>query len=407
MSIKVLHINYSDNKGGAAIALERICKAQQELDINPKVIAAEKYSNNNNVIGPNSTIEEIKWKILSSINRKLNNLENKRRYDSNSYNLIPNNFVKKINKIQCDIVNLHWIGGNLIPIKDLKKINKPIVWTLHDMWAYTGSEHYTKSLRFAEGYNKNNKPKDSKGYDLEKYCWNLKKKFYPSNLKIITTSDWQFNNAKKSVLLKDKDLYKIPLPLDFSFWKPIEKKKCREILNLPENKKIILIGSERIDLERKGYLLLEKILNNLDKKNKILIIFGRNGNYLKEIKDIDKIFLDEISQNSIDLKTLYSASDLFLAPSIQESFGQTVLEASSCCLPTVCFSNNGISEIIDHKKNGYIAKESDIHDFNAGIDWCLENISQEKMKLNLNSLKEKFSNEKIGKLYKEIYSKII
>ena len=75
-------------------------------------------------------------KLYKSENWKF---RNKERYDSNSYNLIPNNFVKKINSINCDIINLHWIGNNLIPIKDLKKINKPIVWTLHDMWAYTGS----------------------------------------------------------------------------------------------------------------------------------------------------------------------------------------------------------------------------------------------------------------------------
>ena len=98
-------------------------------------------------------MEEIKWKFLQSINRKLEKIEKKKKYDSNSYNIVPNNFYKKINNTDCDIVNLHWIGNNLIPIKDLKRINKPIVWTLHDMWPYTGSEHYTKSLRFVEGYN--------------------------------------------------------------------------------------------------------------------------------------------------------------------------------------------------------------------------------------------------------------
>ena len=176
MSIKVLHINYSDIKGGAAIAVKRIHDAQKKIDIDSKIAVAEKYLDHKDVIGPKSTFEEVKWKILNSINRKIGNLEKKERYDSNSYNLVPNNFVKKINKISCDIINLHWIGNNLIPIKDLKKINKPIVWTLHDMWAYTGSEHYTKSFRFIEGYNKKNKPRELIGYDFEKYCWSLKKK---------------------------------------------------------------------------------------------------------------------------------------------------------------------------------------------------------------------------------------
>ncbi len=406
MSIKVLHINYSDIKGGAAIAVKRIHDAQKKIDIDSKIVVAEKYLDLKDIVGPKSTFEEVKWKILKSINRKIENLEKKERYDSNSYNLIPNNFIKKLNKMNCDIINLHWIGSNLIPIKDLKKINKPLVWTLHDMWPYTGSEHYTKSFRFVEGYNKNNKPKELRGYDVEKYCWSLKKKYYPKNLKIVATSNWQLDNAKKSFLLKDKKLYKIPYPINFNFWRPIKKSIARNILNIPENKKLILIGSERIDLERKGYNLIDSILNIVDNKNTLLIVFGRNSKKLEKINKFNKIYFDEISPNSQDLKILYSACDLFLAPSIQESFGQTVLEAACCCLPSICFENNGISEIIDHKINGYIAKEENTEDFAKGIEWCLQNLKQEDMKKNLIALEEKFSPEIIAEEYKKIYSSI-
>tara|TARA_Y100001935_G_C17270474_1_gene491640 strand:- start:114 stop:1337 length:1224 start_codon:yes stop_codon:yes gene_type:complete len=407
MSIKVLHINYSDIKGGAAIAVKRIHDAQKKIDIDSKIVVAEKYLDLKDIIGPKSTFEEVKWKVLNSINRKIGNLEKKERYDSNSYNLIPNNFVKKLNKINCDIINLHWIGSNLIPIKDLKKINKPLVWTLHDMWPYTGSEHYTKSFRFVEGYNKNNKPKEQRGYDIEKYCWSLKKKNYPKNLKIIATSNWQLNNAKKSFLLKDKKLFKIPLPIDFNFWRPMKKSIARNILNIPENKKLILIGSEKIDLERKGYNLIDSILNIVDNNNTLLIVFGRNSKKLEKINKFNKIYFEEISPNSQDLKILYSACDLFLAPSIQESFGQTVLEAASCCLPSICFENNGISEIIDHKVNGYIAKEGNVEDFAKGIDWCLQSLKQNDMEKNLKNLKEKFSSQVIAEEYKKLYKSII
>ena len=144
MPIKVIHLNYSDSSGGAAIAVKRIHNAQKMVGIETKILAAEKNLSHDEVIGPASTFEEIKWKIFLSLNRKIGNFEKKKKYDSNSYNIFPNNIVDKINKIDCDIVNLHWIGNNFLPIKSIRKINKPIVWTLHDMWAYTGSEHYTK-----------------------------------------------------------------------------------------------------------------------------------------------------------------------------------------------------------------------------------------------------------------------
>lgn len=406
MPIKVVHLNYSDSSGGAAIAVNRIHNAQKMVGIESKILAAEKNLSHDEVIGPASTFEEIKWKIFLSLNRKIGNFEKKKKYDSNSYNIFPNNIVDKINKIDCDIVNLHWIGNNFLPIKSIRKINKPIVWTLHDMWAYTGSEHYTKNLRYIDGYNSMNKPKDIKGYDIEKYCWNLKKKYYPENLKIVTTSEWQTNNVKKSFLLKNKKIIKIPLPIDLNFWKPIDKKISRKMLNLPENKKIILIGSERIDIERKGFYLVKEILNKIDKDRSIAIIFGRNTNKVDAIKGLKIIYFGEVEPNSYDLKILYSAADLFLAPSIQESFGQTVLEGASCNLPSICFKNNGISEIIKHKINGYIAEESNIDDFANGVNWCLNNLKDIQMKENLKYIENKFSFDLIGNLYKKLYESI-
>ena len=407
MVIKILHINYNDDSGGAAIAVQRIHEAQKIVGINSKILVAEKFSNDKDIIGPNSTLEEIKWKIFKSFNRKIERLQKIKRYDSNSFNILPNNFIKKLNKVDCDIINLHWIGNNLISIKSLSKIKKPIVWTLHDMWAYTGSEHYTKTKRFIEGYEKSNKPKDLKGFDIEKYCWELKKKYYPKQMLIIPTSKWQFENTKKSYLLKNQETRKITLPLDFDFWKPFNKKLARELLNIPHDKKVLLIGSQNLGHIRKGFYLIDKIFQNIKNKNIMILSFGSNNNSLKNMSSTKNISLKEIKPNTSDLKIAYSASDLFIAPSIQESFGQTVLEAASCCLPSICFENNGFSEIIDHKINGYLAKENDLIDYSKGIDWCLENIKREQMEINISKLKDKFSYQKIGNEYKSIYEKLL
>ena len=408
MTIKVAHVNYYENEGGAAIAVNRIIGAQKENGIDTKLVVANKKTIAADIVGPLTTLEEIKWKILTSINRKFEKFEKKKKYDSNSYNLIPNNFVNKINSLDIDIVNLHWIGNNLIPIKDIKKIKKPIVWTLHDMWPYAGSEHYTIHDRIFKGYSKSNKPETNKGFDFEKYCWNLKKKHYPKKMKIIATSDWQFRTAKKSLLFKDYEIEKILYPLDFNFWKPINKIDSRKILNLPKDKKIILIGAERLDSYRKGFHLLYEIINGIESKDILLIFFGKLSN--KSIFNFDNIktlFFSNLAANSIDLKILYSAADLFVAPSIQESFGITVQEAASCCLPTVCFKNNGIADTVKHHVNGYIANDADTKDFSRGIDWCLNKITNETMEKNLDILKKIFSYSTISEKYKSLYEKLI
>jgi len=408
MSLKILHVNYSDINGGAAIAVQRIIEAQKLEGLNPTLLVAEKNSKNDEIIGPISTFEEIKWKLLKSINRKFEKLEKKKKYDSNSYNLIPNNVVKKINELDVDIVNLHWIGNNLIPINDIKKIKKPIVWTLHDMWPYTGSEHYSLDKRYIEGYNKQNKPNDLKGFDIERFCWNLKKKHYPKNLNIVATSEWQLESSKNSYLFKNFLIKKIQNPIDDNFWKPIDKDYSKKELNLSLNKKIILIGSEKIDSKRKGFHLIKDVIQKLNIKNLLFIFFGKINEQNKlDIPEHEINYLNSVNSNSYDLKLIYSAADLFLAPSIQESFGQTILEASCCNTPSVSFANNGISDVINHKYNGYIAKENDIDDFAKGIEWCLKNISRSRMLENRNNIVNKFSLKEIGKKYNNFYSSII
>ena len=411
MTINVLHVNYDDQQGGSAIAVNRIHEAQKKIGINSKILVAKLTSNNVDFIGPSSTTEEIKYKIFESINRKLLNLEKKVNYDSNSYNFLQNNILNKINDSKYDIINLHWIGNSFIKIKDLKKINKPIVWTLHDMWPYCGSEHYTISERYIEGYKKSNKSKNHKGLDIEKYCWNQKLKHYPYKMHVIAPSNWQYLNASNSKLFSDKNynfkIHKIKLPLDFNFWKPIEKNYARKILGLKENLKIILIGSADLNKKRKGYLDLNKILrqrselNNL--KDLVLLSFGKSELEFKQ----KYINFKNISPNSHDLKLIYSASDVYLAPSLQESFGQTALEALSCLTPVVCFNGTGITDLIKHKKTGYLANLNDFDDFYEGILWVLDNMSNKIDLDDLAEIEKNYSEQKIAKQYLDLYSEIL
>ena len=172
------------------------------------------------------------------------------------------------------------------------------------MWPYSGAEHYTLDDRFIKGYKKNNKPKDTKGIDLDRYCWDLKKKYYPKNIFVVTTSSWQTENVKKSQLLNKNKCIKINLPLDFNFWKPLDKITSRKNLNLPLDKKIILIGAENLEHKRKGFNLIKNILSDIINKDNILVIFGRiSKDHFKGL-DISKIiFLNEIKSNTLDLKS--------------------------------------------------------------------------------------------------------
>ena len=402
MKLKILHLNYNDKKGGAAIAVNRIHECLKKNGVVSKVLVAKKTDNDDDFIGPTSTLNEIKYKFFEALNRQILKLEKKVNYDSNSYNLLPNNIIKLINSLDFDLINLHWIGNNFLRINDLKKIQKPIIWTLHDMWPYCGSEHYTITNRFSDGYKKENKV--HQGLDIEKYCWENKVKNYPKKLCIIATSEWQFENAKKSILFKNSKVNKIGLPIDFNFWNPINKSIARGILNISESKTVILIGSENINSKRKGYKNLLKMLElKKDINNLLILTFGEN----KIQSNIENINFKNIKPNSYDLKLLYSCADVYLSPSLQESFGQTSLEAISCLTPVVCFDSTGTTEIIKHKSTGYISKENDYEDFYIGIKWVIENIKNKITPDRIFYLKERFSYDRISKSYISLYENII
>ena len=138
---------------------------------------------------------------------------------SKSYNLLPTFKTSLIKKINPDVVNLHWIGNNFISFREISKINKPIIWTLHDMWPYCGSERYSFENRYIDGYTKSNSRKNKKflSLDFDRIVWS-KKKYLNEKINFISTSTWQDKNLKKSFLFKNNLRKKIFYPIDYEKW---------------------------------------------------------------------------------------------------------------------------------------------------------------------------------------------
>ena len=141
--MNILHINYSDSEGGAANAVKNIHKSLLKNNINSKLLVSEKNEECKFTIGPNSTVKIITNKLKKTISRNLGFFFKTKNKITHSINLIPSGLHKKINELNPDWVNLHWIGNEMISIKEISKIKPKIVWTLHDMWPFCGAEHYT------------------------------------------------------------------------------------------------------------------------------------------------------------------------------------------------------------------------------------------------------------------------
>jgi glycosyltransferase involved in cell wall biosynthesis len=409
--MKIVHVNFSDTKGGAAIAVKRIHKLLLKNNINSQIVVSEKNDDMSNVFSLNKTSENIKNTIKTSISRQLRYIFKTENKNTHSLNVISSKNLALINSLKPDYVNLHWIGNETISISDINKINAKIVWTLHDMWPFCGAEHYTDDLRYVDGYAKNNRPDHEKGIDVNKLIWKKKLKHFTNVKKIICTSNWMYNCAKKSYLFKDKDISEIPLMLDLNIWKPFKKKYARNFFDIDSERKVILYGADNyLKNNRKGFGIFKKAISEIKKNYQeeiTVILFGTNEllsvECQTELMDIKIINLGKIADENL-LRLVYSCSDLVVIPSLTEAFGLIALESIHCGTPCVVFENTGLTSIIVHKENGYVAKYNSIEDLKAGIIWALKNLINSSQSIYKKALVD-FDNNKIFQRYIEFLRK--
>ena len=135
---------------------------------------------------------------------------------------------------------MHWVQGEMLSIKDISKINKPLIWSFYDMWPFCGCEHYAYNDRYTEGYKSNNRSENEPWYfDINRWRWSQKAKLFTKPIQILSPSKWMTDCVKKSYLMKNWPVETISLPIDTSVWSPKEKYSIRKELNLEQNSKII------------------------------------------------------------------------------------------------------------------------------------------------------------------------
>ncbi len=410
--MKILLLNTNDISGGAARAAYRLHTGLLSHGIDVTYLVKNKNSTLESII----TVTDDKYKLKSKINGRLNNylIKKYKRKDNTlfSADLFSTNIHRIINQMDVDIIHLHWING-FVDIKSIGKINKPIVWTLHDMWPFTGGCHYDKGCgKYQNKCQKCPLLNSNQENDLSKKIFKQKVTTYKKieNLTVIGVSKWIADCAKKSELFKNKKIVNLPNLINTEEFEPVSKENARAILNLPIDKKIILFGAMDANSDkRKGYEYLKEALKNISipKKELEIVIFGSSKIEIKSEYGIKTRYIGSLSDN-LSLKLLYSAADVMVVPSLQETFGQTASESMSCGIPVVSFRSTGLIDIVDHKKNGYLAEPFESEDLIKGIEWILEDKERHKQ-LSYNARQkvlENFDSEVVIPKYVELYKSI-
>ena len=411
--MKILLINTNDISGGAARAAYRLHTGLLKSGVDSTYLVKNKNTNTEKVI----TITDNKYKLKSKINNRLNNylIKTYKNRDNTifSADLFSSNIHKIINQMDIDLVHLHWVNG-FLNIKSIGKINKPIVWTLHDMWPFTGGCHYSQNCEKYKIECENCTLLNSnKKNDLSRRIFKQKVKVYNNikNLTIIALSKWIADCAKKSEVFKNRRIINLPNPINTKEFEPIDKKNVRRILNLPIDKKIILFGAMSADSDkRKGYLYLKEALKNISisKDELEIVIFGSNKDEIKNEFGIKTKYTGSFSDN-LSLKLLYSAADVMVVPSTQENLSNMIMESMSCGIPIIAFDIGGNPDMIEHQQNGYLAKPFESEDLARGMGWVLEDEERHKQ-LSYNARQKvlkSFDFKRIIPKYIELYKDIL
>lgn len=413
--MKILHLNNSDISGGAARAAYRIHKGLQHTGIDSQMSVLAKKSDDKTIVGSGTTVKKglaLLRPILDGAATKLFGVRSKAIFSPAwlPFSDIP----AQINAISPDIVHLHWICGGMLRVEDLKLINKPIIWTLHDMWAFTGGCHYNADCElFQQACSNCPQLKRSSENDLSRSIFKRKEKAWAGlDITIVTPSRWLAECAQKSYLFKDRRVEVIHNGLDLDLYKPIDKITAREIWDLPSDKKLILFGAMSATSDhRKGFDLLHQGLKQLADKwsgKAELVVFGASEPVKPHDFGLPVHYLGHL-HDDVSLSLLYAAADVMVTPSRQDNLPNTVVESLACGIPIVAFDIGGMPDMIEHKINGYLAKPFDVSDLAAGISWVLAD--EHRHKKFCVKVREKavacFDIEKVAKQYADLYKEVL
>jgi glycosyltransferase involved in cell wall biosynthesis len=331
-----------------------------------------------------------------------------------SASFLPDGLRPEVSQFAPDLVHLHWVA-RMMRLETLARLQRPLVWTLHDSWPFTGGCYLPEDCtRYRESCGSCPVLRSSREGDLSRRVWRRKEKAWRGlDLTLVAPSLWMAERAGSSSLLAGRRVEVIPNGIDAQLYKPLDKAQARDIFSLPQDKVLLLFGAKGgLDDRNKGFHLLREALRELSQgpmRDRIeLLIFGSSRPETPQQLGFRTHYLGWLSDD-VSLALLYSAADLFVFPSIQESLGYTAMEAMGCGTPCVAFRQGGVPDLISHEENGYLARPYQPADLARGISWVLES-EERRRRLGSNARKivsGQFSLETVAARHLTLYREVL
>lgn len=418
--MRILHINTTDS-GGAANACIRLHEGLINQGIYSEILclhktksserkSIRKYHSDRNP----SFWSKFKTRLEGTIEYRLNLksrrklqwiqflLENQKRdkrlemfsYPTTDFDITGTDEYKL-----ADIIHLHWVSGFIDFGTFFRKNYKPVVWTLHDMYPFTGGEHYLEThlgidengLPIKRDFEKSFITQSKKQFNI------LKSAYKHLNCTVVSPSAWMFNLAKNSELLNNQKHIQIPNPFNTSNFYPLKNNRPRA------NYTKLFFVADQIHTYRKGFLFLTLAIQQLLQENYEIILTCIGSG---EIMDENINFLGKID-NIEQLRDLYNDNDLYVIPSVMDNLPNTMIESLLCGTPVVGFPVGGIHDTIIEEFNGIIAEEISVNSLAKAIKKAIKfKYGFDRLSIAKNA-NERFNQKLISEKYIDIYNKLL
>lgn len=383
--MRVLHLSPTDTEGGAARGVYQLHQGLRAAGVDSIMLVQRKYSDDPFV----HTRMHAGGRYYNALYDRLDRVP-LRFYDWTRQNWwtvgwLPYDVRGPVDRLKPDIVQFHWIGHGAAPIRTLARLRGyPIVWTLRDMWTLTGGCHYSDDCeRFLEGCGACPQLGSGRSHDISRWQWNRKKRAWRDvAIDYVGLSNWIADYARRSPLTRGNRVSVIPNGIDIERFAPSDVAAARASWDLPADRAIILCGALfgsffGVNERRKGFHYLRESLRMLAAQGwgerATVVVFGADGGDLDV--GLDVRYVGRIRDDR-RLAALYAASDVMVVPSLQESFGKTAAEAMACGTPVTAFANTGLLDIVDHRQNGFLARQHSAADLAQGIAWCIDEVAK-------------------------------
>lgn len=377
--MKIVHLSSVDVMGGAARSAYRLHQGLQRIGWSSTMFVMDKTCPDQTIVRfdrPHGLVARVKGCMRREViardfaqYRASRPLwceafsDDRSRFQSTMLAQIP----------QCDVVNLHWVAGMLdyTTFFPQRTPVSPVVWTLHDMNAFTGGCHYDDQCgRFMKSCGFCPQLGSTSEQDLSRAVWERKNQALTAckngRLRIVTPSRWLAEEAQKSTLLSGMRVDVIPYGLDLDVFAPRDKAYSRDLLSIPQEARVVFFLADVVDNRRKGFSLLLEALPHCAKSVDKLLLVSLGQKPSQADGRIPWLHLDSIHDDRL-LSAVYSAADLFVLPSLQDNLANTVLEAMACGVPVVSFNSGGTPEMVRPGITGQLVPAFDVSALAATI----------------------------------------